>query len=121
MPKVLVCGDVGGNLTELYKRVATINAKNGPFDCLFCVGEVRTSSQDALYASETDTMLHGCNKTFPCYLQFFASAELGGEEEGDQQPNFVDQDPLKEYGTDVLCDTRICPAARSYLFFGHCC
>lgn len=42
MPKILVCGDVGGNLPELYKRVAAINAKNGPFDCLFCVGEVRS-------------------------------------------------------------------------------
>eukprot|EP00961_Rhodomonas_salina_P046020 617835-Rhodomonas_salina.3 len=30
--------------------------------------------------------------------QFFASAEMGGEEEGDQQPNFMDQDPLKDYG-----------------------
>ena len=39
MPKILVTGDVGGNLEELYKRVSAVNAKSGPFDCLFCTGE----------------------------------------------------------------------------------
>jgi hypothetical protein len=39
MPKILVAGDVGGNLEELYKRVSTVNAKSGPFDCLLCAGE----------------------------------------------------------------------------------
>jgi hypothetical protein len=39
MPKILVAGDVGGNLEELYKRVSAVNAKSGPFDCLFCTGE----------------------------------------------------------------------------------
>ena len=39
--KVLVCGDSNGNLDDLMNRVATVNAKAGPFSCLFCVGEVR--------------------------------------------------------------------------------
>ncbi|EKX45758.1 hypothetical protein GUITHDRAFT_138633 [Guillardia theta CCMP2712] len=64
MPKVLVCGDAQGNLDELFNRVATVNAKNGPFDMLLCAGE------------------------------FFSSADVGGED--DDQPNYVDQDPLKE-------------------------
>ena len=37
--KILVAGDVGGNLEELYKRVGAVNSKSGPFDCLFCTGE----------------------------------------------------------------------------------
>jgi hypothetical protein len=36
--KVLLAGDVGGALTALFKRVEAVNAKNGPFDLLFCVG-----------------------------------------------------------------------------------
>jgi hypothetical protein len=39
MPKVLVAGDVGGNLEELFKRVGAVNSKSGPFDCLLCTGE----------------------------------------------------------------------------------
>ena len=39
MPKVLVAGDVGGNLDELFKRVGAVNSKSGPFDCLLCTGE----------------------------------------------------------------------------------
>ena len=39
MPKILVCGDVAGNLEELYKRVSAVNSKSGPFDCLLCTGE----------------------------------------------------------------------------------
>ena len=41
MPKILVSGDVGGNLTALFQRVSTVNSgAAGPFECLFCVGEV---------------------------------------------------------------------------------
>lgn len=38
--KVLVCGDISGSLDDLFARVSTVNAKAGPFSCLFCVGEV---------------------------------------------------------------------------------
>ena len=39
--KILVAGDVYGDLDTLFQRVATVNSKAGPFECLFCVGEVR--------------------------------------------------------------------------------
>ena len=38
--KVMVCGDVGGNLADLFKRVETVQKKNGVFDMLICAGEV---------------------------------------------------------------------------------
>ena len=39
--KVLVAGDVGGNIPALFQRVATVNVSAaGPFECLLCVGEV---------------------------------------------------------------------------------
>ncbi|XP_043484147.1 CWF19-like protein 1 [Leptopilina heterotoma] len=36
--KVLICGDVEGQFKFFYKKVDTINKKNGPFDFLLCVG-----------------------------------------------------------------------------------
>jgi hypothetical protein len=36
--KVLLAGDVMGQLDALYKRIQTVNAKSGPFQVLFCVG-----------------------------------------------------------------------------------
>jgi len=36
--KVLVSGDVEGNLPALFKRVETVNSKAGPFEMLLCVG-----------------------------------------------------------------------------------
>ena len=41
MPKILVSGDVGGDLAALFQRVSTVHSgAAGPFECLFCVGEV---------------------------------------------------------------------------------
>ena len=37
--KVLVAGDANGRLDLLFERVATINAKHGPFACLLGVGD----------------------------------------------------------------------------------
>uniref|UniRef100_A0A0N4Z4K2 CWF19-like protein 1 homolog n=1 Tax=Parastrongyloides trichosuri TaxID=131310 RepID=A0A0N4Z4K2_PARTI len=37
--KILVAGDVKGNFESLLKRVKVVNAKAGPFELLFCVGE----------------------------------------------------------------------------------
>ncbi|KAK4323675.1 hypothetical protein Pmani_005646 [Petrolisthes manimaculis] len=37
--KILVCGDVRGNLNQLYKRVSSVNQKSGPFSMLLCVGD----------------------------------------------------------------------------------
>ncbi|XP_045138727.1 CWF19-like protein 1 isoform X3 [Portunus trituberculatus] len=34
----LVSGDVDGNFNQLFKRVANVNSKNGPFSMLLCVG-----------------------------------------------------------------------------------
>lgn len=37
--KVLLCGDVGGRLEALFKRVVTLNASAaGPFDMVLCCG-----------------------------------------------------------------------------------
>eukprot|EP01133_Synstelium_polycarpum_P007653 gene7653-8957_t len=36
--KILVCGDVGGSIDALFKRVATIDKSAGPFKMLLCVG-----------------------------------------------------------------------------------
>jgi len=36
--KILVAGDVEGNITQLFKRVETVNKKAGPFEMLLCVG-----------------------------------------------------------------------------------
>ena len=36
--KILVAGDVEGNLPTLFKRVESVNAKAGPFEMLLCVG-----------------------------------------------------------------------------------
>ena len=45
MVKVLVAGDVKGNLDAAYARVRTLGAsKAGPFDALFCVGQFFGSS-----------------------------------------------------------------------------
>ena len=38
MVKVLLAGDCLGRVEALFKRVAAVNASNGPFDVLFCVG-----------------------------------------------------------------------------------
>ncbi|KAH9328019.1 hypothetical protein KI387_000127, partial [Taxus chinensis] len=38
-PRILLCGDVLGRLNALFKRVATVNKANGPFDALLCVGQ----------------------------------------------------------------------------------
>eukprot|EP00290_Baffinella_frigidus_P056936 CAMPEP_0180368684 /NCGR_PEP_ID=MMETSP0989-20121125/17747_1 /TAXON_ID=697907 /ORGANISM="non described non described, Strain CCMP2293" /LENGTH=287 /DNA_ID=CAMNT_0022363317 /DNA_START=31 /DNA_END=890 /DNA_ORIENTATION=- len=67
--KLMVCGDVGGNLEELFKKVEAVQKKSGVFDMLLCAGE------------------------------FFGSQDIGGEE--DQQPNYVDVNPLKDYASGV--------------------
>ena len=36
--KILVSGDVEGNLPALFKRVEAVNSKAGPFEMLLCVG-----------------------------------------------------------------------------------
>lgn len=38
--KLMVCGDVGGNLEELFKKVEAVQKKSGVFDMLLCAGEV---------------------------------------------------------------------------------
>ena len=37
--KVLLAGDCLGGFNTLFKRVATVNNKSGPFDLLLCVGQ----------------------------------------------------------------------------------
>lgn len=37
--KILACGDVNGNFTTFFKRINSVNAKNGPFEMVVCVGD----------------------------------------------------------------------------------
>jgi hypothetical protein len=37
--KVLLAGDCLGGFDALFKKVAAVNKKNGPFDLLLCVGQ----------------------------------------------------------------------------------
>ena len=43
--KVLLAGDVNGKIDALFKRVATVNASNGPFDALFCTSFFNTEGR----------------------------------------------------------------------------
>ncbi|XP_047136802.1 CWF19-like protein 1 isoform X1 [Hydra vulgaris] len=36
--KILVCGSVDGHFSKFFKRIASINKKNGPFEMVLCVG-----------------------------------------------------------------------------------
>uniref|UniRef100_A0A914WE37 CWF19-like protein 1 n=1 Tax=Plectus sambesii TaxID=2011161 RepID=A0A914WE37_9BILA len=45
--KVLVAGEVRGQFDALFKRVAAVNSKAGPFDMLICVGEFFGDDADA--------------------------------------------------------------------------
>jgi hypothetical protein len=39
--KVLVCGDIDGEIDLLFKRINTLQASaHGPFDILFCCGRI---------------------------------------------------------------------------------
>jgi hypothetical protein len=44
--QILVTGDVRGKLGRLFKRVETVNQKNGPFAAVFCVGEFFPSEEE---------------------------------------------------------------------------
>ncbi|CAL4123010.1 unnamed protein product, partial [Meganyctiphanes norvegica] len=37
--RILVVGDVEGNFNQLFKRIHTVQKKNGPFSMLLCIGE----------------------------------------------------------------------------------
>lgn len=37
--KVVLAGDCLGGFDALFKKVAAVNKKNGPFDLLLCVGQ----------------------------------------------------------------------------------
>ena len=45
--KVLVAGDVNGQLDACFARVATVNSAHGPFSCLLCVGDFLGKPEDA--------------------------------------------------------------------------
>ncbi|KAK9131157.1 hypothetical protein Sjap_011644 [Stephania japonica] len=47
-PRILLCGDPLGRLSQLYKRVAAVAKSAGPFDLLFCVGQFFPDSPDRL-------------------------------------------------------------------------
>ena len=46
--KILVAGDVTGDLDALFSRVATVNSSHGPFACLLCVGDFLGKPEDAV-------------------------------------------------------------------------
>ena len=37
--KLLVSGDVRGEVAQLFDRVGPLHASKGPFDCLLCIGD----------------------------------------------------------------------------------
>jgi len=37
--KILACGDVKGKFSTFFKKVKSVNAKNGPFEMIICVGD----------------------------------------------------------------------------------
>ena len=45
--KILVAGDVTGDLDALFSRVATVNSSHGPFACLLCVGDFLGKPEEA--------------------------------------------------------------------------
>lgn len=47
-PRLLLCGDVNGRLSQLFKRVLSVNKSAGPFDALLCVGQFFPDSPDTL-------------------------------------------------------------------------
>jgi hypothetical protein len=48
MAKILVAGDVNGDLDACFARVATVNSAHGPFACLLCVGDFLGKPEDAV-------------------------------------------------------------------------
>ena len=37
--KILSCGDVNGKFSTFFKKIKSVNAKNGPFEMIVCVGD----------------------------------------------------------------------------------
>lgn len=60
MVKVLFAGEPSGRFEALFKRVAAVNASNGPFDLLLCCGAFFAGSGEHWAAVFTHGML--------CYL-----------------------------------------------------
>ena len=84
--KVLVSGDVNGKFDQLFERVAAVNAKAGPFACLFCVGDFfNTTSKHGADGAKALRYVQGL-ETIPIPTYFivskdseFALPEEGGE------------------------------------------
>lgn len=47
-PRILLSGDVNGRLSQLFKRVNSVNKSAGPFDALLCVGQFFPDSPELL-------------------------------------------------------------------------
>ncbi|XP_021859400.1 zinc finger CCCH domain-containing protein 64 isoform X1 [Spinacia oleracea] len=47
-PRILLAGDVNGLLSQLFKRVLSVNKSAGPFDALLCVGQFFPESTEKL-------------------------------------------------------------------------
>ncbi|XP_028253088.1 CWF19-like protein 1 [Parambassis ranga] len=58
--RVLVCGDVEGQLTTLFNRVQAIQKKTGQFDLLLCIGEFFGTTPEA--AAEWQQFRSGAKK-----------------------------------------------------------
>ena len=48
MVKLLVVGDVCGNLDTMYNKATAVNSKHGPFDAILCVGDFLGTDEAAL-------------------------------------------------------------------------
>ncbi|KAL6496525.1 hypothetical protein OROGR_029783 [Orobanche gracilis] len=66
-PRILLCGDVLGRLSQLFKRVSSVNKSAGPFDALLCVGQFFPDS--AAQLDEFNEYIEGRSKIpIPTYF-----------------------------------------------------
>ncbi|XP_077449775.1 CWF19-like protein 1 [Stigmatopora argus] len=76
--KVLVCGDVAGELKALFQRVKSIQKKTGNFDLLLCVGEFFADTPEA--EEEWQLYESGVKKApIPTYILGAVSPETAGK------------------------------------------
>ena len=69
--KVLVAGDVRGDLSRLFARAGSVHASKGPFDCLLCVGNaLGTATADALTALDHITTAQSVQQRKPSDRKF---------------------------------------------------
>ena len=91
--KILVSGDVRGELTQLFARVGALHASKGPFDCLLCVGDFFGDSKP----EEVLKPFRNGEQTPPLRTYFLGPAPPDAPD--------ADSDGNVELCTDLICLT----------------